>query len=323
MVLTQRLVLRSASLATLLAAALFLPLPLYLVSLALFGLPHVIWEMGFLRSRYAARWPVYWWVMLWAVLLVQAGVRGAVWLGAYPATSSAIIDLLTLFLLGVVVTLAPQGAGWLVRIGGGLMASLVFWLLQHEDITAALLILALAHNFTPLGLVWDMARTDRATRPLAWFVTGLCALPVLVAISGWHGATEPTVLANQASLLDGQVPAAWSGSSRQAWLCAAVLAQCLHYYCIIVLLPQAEAKRTARAVISPAVRFGTVAIVVLMLMYYGYDYAAARKLYAVAAGVHAWLEWPLLLMAFLCIGRRVNRARDEGNPTEAGLTNQA
>lgn len=66
----------------LLLAALWLPLPLYLTALALFGLPHVIWEMAFLRSRYAGRWSLNWWIALWLVLLIQAGMRTGLWLGS-------------------------------------------------------------------------------------------------------------------------------------------------------------------------------------------------------------------------------------------------
>ena len=33
------------------------------------------------------------------------------------------------------------------------------------------------------------------------------------------------------------------------------------------------------------------------------DHAEARRLYAVAAGLHAWLEWPVLAMALLGAAR--------------------
>ena len=308
----------------LLLAAFWLPLPLYVVSLALFGLPHVIWEMGFLRSRYAGRWPLRWWLALWAVLLAQAGIRGAVWLGTYPATSSQIVDLLSLLMLGMIVALAPSGIGWRARMAGLLMAGALLWLLEQGDVLTALLLLAILHNFTPLAMVWDMARDDRSgradpgTRRLAWAISGLFALPLLMAGSPWGGAIAPSMMAAYRPLLDGQWPLAWGGTQRQALLSAVVLAQCLHYYCVIVLLPRAERRRTTRPVIFPAVRFGALTAAALMLAYYAHDYGGARKLYAVAAGVHAWLEWPVLLMAFLCVGQRgevgageVNRLRPD------------
>lgn len=283
----------------LLLAALWLPLPLYLVALALFGLPHVIWEMAFMRSRYAERWPLGWWLALWAVLLMQAGIRGAVWLGSYPAASSLIADMLALLLLALVVALSPKGAGWRVRAAGLFLAGIVWWLLEQGDILTALLFLAMAHNLTPLALAWDMARDHSPARQLAWAISGLFVLPLLVLASGWAGAVIPSVAEGYAPLLDGQVPREWGGPYRQALLSAIVLAQCLHYYCVIHLLPKAEVQRTAKPVMSSVMRICALVTVVLMLGYYINDYSDARKLYAVAAGIHAWLEWPVLLMAFL------------------------
>ena len=141
--------------ALLVVLALWLPVPLYLASLALFGLPHVVWELGFLRSRYAARWPLRRWLGLSAILLVQAAARGATWSGHFPAASSQIIDLLTLLLLALIVVLAPKGAGWRVRIVGLLLAGAMLYLLEQGEILTVLLLLAVAHNFTPLGLAWD------------------------------------------------------------------------------------------------------------------------------------------------------------------------
>lgn len=286
-------------LTVLLLSALWLPLPLYLVSLALFGLPHVIWEMGFIRSRYAARWPLRWWVALWMVLLMQAGMRGALWMGSVQATSSQIVDLLSLLLLALLVVLAPKGAGWRVRVAGLLMAGIVWWLLQQGDFLTALLLLAMAHNFTPLAMAWDLARDHPPARPLALAISGLFVLPLLVVASGWAAAMVPSIVEAQVPLLDGQLPQSWGGSYRSALLSAIVLAQCLHYYCVIYLLPRAEAQRTAKPVVSSAVRIYALAAVALMFGYYVLDYSAARKLYAVVAGAHAWLEWPVLLMAIL------------------------
>lgn len=38
---------------------------------------------------------------------------------------------------------------------------------------------------------------------------------------------------------------------------------------------------------------------VVLAAFFVVDYPAARGVYAVAAGMHAWLEWPVLLMAWL------------------------
>lgn len=291
-------ILHAIFLTTLTLGALYLPVPLYLVSLALFGLPHVIWEMAFLRSRYGARWPAIWWRALWLVLLAQAALRMAVWYGVYPSALSAITDLLALLLLGAIVLLAPRGTSWRARLAGAALAITMFLLLEHGEVLGALLILALLHNLTPLALAWDLARDHRYARALAWTISALFVLPLLVAASGWQGSTA-LLADSHGGLLDSQLPAAWHGAFRPALLSAVVLAQCLHYYCVIVLLPQAERQRTARAILPASLRGVALAAAGLLAIYFIIDYQGARTLYAVAAGAHAWLEWPVLLMALL------------------------
>ncbi len=287
----------------LLALALWLPLPLYLVSLALFGLPHIVMELGFLRSRYAARWPTRWWVALWTVLLLQALARGAAWLGKYPAELTRIVDVLALLILALVVFFAPMRVGWMARLAGLALAGGVLWLLERGDLVSALLLLAIAHNFTPLAMAWDMARDYPSARALAWGITGMLTLPLLVAFSGWDGGMMPAALAGQAWTLDGQLPSDIGKTQRQAFVSAIVLAQCLHYYCVIVLLPRAEVRRVGAAVVSPLTVYVLVGTALMLFAYYLHDFSGARQLYGVAAGMHAGLEWPVLLMAFLGMRR--------------------
>lgn len=292
----------------LLLAALWLPVPLYITSLAVFGLPHVIWEMGFLRSRYAGRWPWSWWLALWLVLLVQACVRSAVWLDTTSGAVGQIVDLLSLLVLGLIVVAAPRGTGWGGRVAGLAVAGGAWLLLEHGGVLEALLVLAVLHNFTPLAMVWDMARDaprGRRTHTLAWTITGLFLLPVLLASSGWSSALVPALMAEHAPLLQAQWPLQWGGLHQQAMLSAIVLAQCLHYYSMIVMLPCEHRLRSGRSVLPRWARLATWTAVALLLSYYAVDYRGARSLYSVAAGIHAWLEWPVLLMAWLSVQRGV------------------
>jgi hypothetical protein len=289
--------------ATLVLMACWQPLPLYLASLALFGLPHVIWEASFLRSRFAARWPLRWWLALWVILLVQACARMAVWLGAFGGDAAQILDLLALLLLGAMVALAPSRTGWTARIAGLLLAGAMLLLLDSGEFLTALLLLAVIHNFSPLAMVWDMRRDkaadDAAGRRLAWYVSFLFVLPLLLAGGLWAMPAIPDGLAGYGALLDTQLPANWGGEHRAALLSAIVLSQCLHYYCVIVLLPQAQRRRSAQSLMSPRMRAMAIGAAVLMCGYYLHDYTGARNLYAVASGMHAWIEWPVLLLALL------------------------
>ncbi len=283
--------------------ALYLPLPLYLFSLALFGIPHVVWEMGFLRSRYGARWPLKWWYMLFGVLLIQAFYRTNVWLDPSWGENSQIIDMVTLGLLFLIVAFAPMRVGWVVRSVGLLLVSVIVYLLGQGSILLALLVLSIVHNFTPLAMVWDLSRNDPIFQPLAWIMSGLFVLPLFLIMSSTSDV--PISLFNSYNpLLDTQLPSAWGGTYRNGILSAIVLSQCLHYYSVIYLLPTAENVRVETPVITKTIRIVTVSLVVLILGYYMSDYASARKLYAIASGAHAWLEWPVLLMAFLAINKQ-------------------
>lgn len=295
----------------LLAGALLLPLPLHVAALAAFGLPHVVWELWFLRARYGARWRPGWWLALWSVLSLQAAARAAHWLGALDAEVVQAADLATLALAAMLVALAPRGTGMAARAAGAALALGTFLALRHGDFLVVLACLAIAHNFTPVALAWDMAREDDDMRPFATLVGALFVLPLVVACLPWSLVLPLKVQAAHAALLEAQLPPGWGGAQRGAILSAIVLSQCLHYYCVIRLLPEAERRRSGRPVASRAARLLALGAAAAMLAYFVVDHAEARRLYAVAAGMHAWLEWPVLLMALSasrCIAPVATRA---------------
>lgn len=294
--------------------ALMAPVPLYLVALAVFGLPHVLWETAFVRSRYGARWPVRWWRALWAVLALQALMRGADALDVLAPGWAQASDIATLALIGVLVACAPRGTGVAARAVGAAGALGLVWLLADGQLVAALLWLSMVHNFTPLLLAWDLAREDASQRPLAWGVTALLSLPlVLVAaaltlppVAAWVATVQEGVLTGGAagypsavSPLAAQLPFGATLQLLPALLTALVLAQCAHYLCVIHLLPKAEAQRSGRPPLPPRWRSAALLATVVLAAFFVVDYPAAREVYAVAAGMHAWLEWPVLLMAWL------------------------
>lgn len=292
--------------AALCAAALVAPLPLHLVALAVFGLPHVVWELAFLRSRYGRRWPRGWWAGLLCVLALQAAARGAQAAGIAPALLVQGVDLATLALLGALVAAAPRGTGLAARCAGAAGALGLVALLLRGDVAAALLWIALLHNFTPMLLAWDLAREDRRQRPLARRITVMFALPLVIAvlplpdIAGIAaGAVVGGTTAGADGATGGVLAAQLPFGATPALLSAVALAQVLHYYCVIRLLPAAEARRSGRAMLSPQALTAALVATFALAGYFWSDPPAARALYAVAAGAHAWLEWPVLLMAWL------------------------
>lgn len=279
--------------------AMAVPGPLYLVALALFGLPHVVWELGFLHSRYRGRWPLRWLMLSGAVLLVHAGLRTANWLEVFSATALQVADLLALLLLMLMLAVSPRGLGWGPRLGALVVGLAIMAALDAGHVAGTLLCLALAHNFTPVGLAWDMARQDPGYRQLAWGASGLFMLPLAMVAVGAAGYW-PTPLTNVGT--EG-LSTPWSktlaGPLQQAILSAMVVAQCLHYHFVIRVLPASERQRTGQHPLPLRVRQWAIVVSATLAAYFIHDYPVARRLYAVAAGLHAWIEWPILLMTLL------------------------
>lgn len=299
--------------------AVMAPVPLYLVALALFGLPHVLWEMAFVRSRYGARWPRRWWHALWAVLLLQALMRSGDALDRVPSHWIYASDIATLALIAALVACAPRGTRPAARLVGAIAALGLVWLLAAGEVIPALLWLALLHNFTPLLLAWDLARDDATQRPLAWGVTALLAAPVLMVAAAllWPAfaaaiwtAQSGSSLAASSSPLAAQLPVGATPELLPALLTALVIAQCAHYLSVIHLLPQAESRRRGRPVLPPVARRVALVASALLAGYFLVDYPDARGIYAIAAGAHAWLEWPVLLMAWLGGGALLAKDRE-------------
>ncbi|CAG2160393.1 hypothetical protein [Cupriavidus numazuensis] len=286
------------ALVTVLAA--LAPGPLYVCALAVFGLPHVIWELGFLRSRYAARWPVGWWGVLILVLLTHAALRALAWLGAVSPEAQQVLDLLALAVLMLVAAAVPKGASWSTRLAALLAAGAVWAALEWGRIGDVLLGLALLHNFTPVAFAWDMARDAPRYRPQAQVASLAFLLPLGLLALGAVGWWPAPLSGWGLGWLDGQVPGpsvAAGNASRAAWLSAAVLAQCLHYYYVLKVLPRAEGQRTGHAPVPHWLCACTLLLTAGLVIYFVQRFGGARQLYGVAAGFHAWLEWPLLLLA--------------------------
>lgn len=293
---------RHGEVVLLLVLALLMPVPLYLVSLALFGLPHVIAELAYIAYRYRGRWPWRWWIPIGLTLACQAVVRTGVWLGAYPQDVGQIADLATLLVLAIVMAVAPMRLAWPARLCALAMAIGLFWLLEQGQWLITLLILSMVHNFTPLGLAWDLARENRQHRPMLRAFAIYFSLPVVVAMAGYSGHEAfLRTSENEAKLLAQQIPhswLAWGEGQQGALMSALALAQCLHYLAVMRWLP-ATARTASVAVMGTKLVWLTVIAASVLMVYFWIDYGRARQLYGIAAGFHAWLEWPILWMVLI------------------------
>lgn len=290
------------AIAALALLALLAPWPLYLLALSCFGLPHVLWELAWIRHS-GGRMPTYWWLLLLVLLLIQAASRLALWHGGWDRAGALQVEVLSLALALLLVWLLPVRAGrtWLAR-GLGLLGACLLMLAGLADdpqwSMALLVLLSVAHNFTPIGLA-RLGCADGASRvPVLarLFLLPLALIPLagLVAGAGWgHSLAhwQPPEVIWLREHLEGLGGVAWRSRWSAGLLSALVLAQCLHYYAVIRLLPASLGQNWS---MGPW-RWPAVALSALLALAFAWDFADGRRLYAVAAGFHAWLEWPVLL----------------------------
>jgi hypothetical protein len=306
-----------------LAGLLFLfawwaPLPLYLVALSCFALPHVIWEAVWIR-RAAAGWlPRWWWGLLAAVLAIQAGGRLAVLTNRIDGEVARGVDLVTLA-LAVALVLAVPGLrdarrGWLA----GLLAMVAAVLLAAAGVAgspdpamAALVALSVAHNFVPIGLERLAADDDEPwgclrlllLLPLVLLVAPTLPEPAFAAgLPIWWAPPEPGWLRDR-------LPAGGLNLFP-----ALVLAQCLHYVAILRVLPRRLEPGWGRGGRWFGWRVPALTAAGAMTLGFAVAFPDARRLYGVAAGVHAWIEWPILLCLLAGVSgdtRGIARARFE------------
>jgi hypothetical protein len=280
------------------------PLLLYLLALGIFGLPHVIWEMAWVRRTAGPRLPRLWWLALGAMLALQGGARLATLLGGLDPTLAPAADLLTLALaLGLVLALPGRGLRKAVALAA---AAALAWvgIGAGAELTIPLLVaLSVAHNFTPIGLVRLSGSPARVMLLPFLLPLALLALPGASTWGPEHWAPM------EAAWLDRHLPLALPGL-----LPALVLAQCLHYLAVLRILPG----RLPGSLLQGRSLWLAVAACLGLSLVFLLDFPQARRFYGVASGMHAWLEWPILLG--LCgWGERGDAERRDDPGTAAGL----
>jgi len=314
------------------------PLFVYTVSLATLGLAHVLTELRYVDARFGRRLPDRFWLAVGALLVVLVGLRGITLGGWLPAGALAPTELL---LLSVVLVTAAgplaAAARQSTRQPGAVAALVATVALVSVVVYGAmrgplelLVLFAVLHNATPLLFLVERAPPGRRRLAAVATTALFVGVPALVAA----GAT--TTLLSEAidlharpwrtgSLVEHYVaylPPALRGDPRAAQLfSAAVTAQLLHYGAVIVWLPRtlgADERPRLPWPRSPVFAVVVVALSAGLLAHFVVDFVGARALYGLAAAVHAWLEWPVLLAALGGLGADdVGDVRDGGRDAGA------
>ena len=163
------------------------------------------------------------------------------------------------------------------------------------------------HNITPIGFIAERLRgLQRKFALIACFI--VFALIPLIIISGYPynflsslNLVAPSADILQAGNLQLHLGAFVPKELHQMAIAqnafsAAVFLQCMHYAVVLGVLPNWEKNFLVwnrQNIFEKVVIF----LSTLIFIYFAQSFADARKLYSIAAAVHAWVEFPILLLA--------------------------
>ncbi len=302
------------------AVAAAMPLAAYTLGLALFGLPHVLAEMGYVRRRFGARIPAGGWAVLLGLLAMIVALRVSVLAGVVGAATARPFELAAVAALALAVApLAPPARRPLV-----LVATLTLGIAALAAPLLTLLFLAVLHNLTPVAFFAEAAPPGRRLAAASLATLVFIGGPALVAtgVAGDAMAALGLAAMEAAPLASGPLraqfgaylPPSLHGLAWAPQLFAAIVAaQLLHYAAVILALP-----RLLPAEPAPRVRRRGLAIAAatlpLALLFFA-DFGEGRAVYGIASAVHAWIEVPVLLLALAAAGGGGQRSRKSAMPS--------
>lgn len=293
-------------------AAGIAPVWTYAISLALFGLPHVLVELRYVDERFAARIPrnfvmglaicLYGIVLMRAFALVDVG------------SSDERITAELLFGICLIVTALPMLRRTRISpIAIATATSLLLGIL-YAPITT-LVAMALLHNLTPVGFLAERLQGRERRRAMLYclIIFVLIPLVLLLAPTSMFMMEGPLSVGHLDDHLSSFVPPALLGTSMADRLfAAAAYLQCMHYAVVLHVLPKLSGgDQTADATVPwprQSIFLTTVSCLgIMMTIGFVANFREARATYSMFAAVHAWIEIPVLLIAFSVLPKLISK----------------
>jgi len=282
-------------------AATLTPLWTYAVSLALFGLPHVLVELRYVDERFAARLPrrTTAWLLLGLVCVAALRALTLVRLGDAGTRVTAELLVAAASVALVLPLLARSRATpFAVAVALALIAGA--WFAPVPTLVS----LALLHNLTPVGFLAERLRGPDRRRGLAFAALAFGAVPavMLLAPSAEPLLTGPLSTGHLDDHLPAFVPGPLLGSTfADRLFAAAAYLQCMHYAVVLGVLPRLSTGERAGTLAPwpPRRAFGLAVLGLGAVAALGFalDFVGTRSAYAMFAAVHAWIEIPVLVLA--------------------------
>jgi len=290
-----------------LLCAVSAPLLAYTASLACFGLAHVVVELRYVDARFGRRLPPGLWsasALLIGGVVLMRGLR----LGGFVWPHAVTLELLLVTALVVVGAVLARRSRVVGVVGAVAIAAIGLGTVVVP--LQPLLTLAALHNLTPPRFVVERAAPSERRRAVVVGVAVFVGVPLLVA-SGlpqalWGAAVDVDTRFFSARPLREHLgvylwPSLVDDARAVSLFSAAVCAQLLHYGAVLGWMPRTlnDQDRPALPWPSwPALIGGLVVVGGGLAIHFAVDFAGARAAYGLPAAIHAWLELPLLLVAF-------------------------
>jgi hypothetical protein len=254
-------------------AASIAPLSSYLISISFLGLPHVLYELSYIRKNLMRILPSAFIIIVMTLLLFLVLVRTINLISPTPyALIMEVFTLISLLLTSLYfrINLALAAMVFLFCIG----------LIYNPFIL--LLCLSFIHNLTPWGFLSLQGKAQNA-----WIIFLLN--PLLVFLLAYFFAVDPHYISAATAntylshyLLSPQINA-WNS----AFFASAVYLQMVHYYFVIKVLPKLSVKPIHSN------RYQWFFYIVTGIIFIAF-FKTGKPIYGIIALFHAYLEIPIL-----------------------------
>ena len=284
-------------------AAWVAPIWTYAISLALFGLPHVLVELRYVDERFAARIPRN--LVMGLVICLSGIVLMRTFAVVEIGSSDERITGELLFGICLIATALPMlRRSRMSPIAIAAAASLLLGIL-YAPITT-LVTMALLHNLTPVGFLAERLQDGERPRAmlLCLIVFVLIPLVILMAPASMLMMEGPLSVGHLDDHLSSFVPPGLLGTSiADRLFAAAAYLQCMHYAVVLHVLPKLAGGDQAKHATLPWPKqrvFLTAVGCLGIIMTIGFvaNFREARSTYSMFAAMHAWIEIPVLMIAF-------------------------
>lgn len=269
-----------------------LPLTSYALSLSLFGMPHIYYELAYIKNRYYGDMHRDFKLTL-AVILGLACICNIIGIFIHVSKHTEII--LTLFLLLVLTSFLFKRAALTFII-----LLVTAWCIYWQPILTFFTI-AFLHNFTP----WLFLKERHASKNahIVFIILPIAVLALTYYFSLYDVAFYQ--LATQKYFLSHYIPGVFQNNRfSNAIFATAVYLQLIHYYSTIHLLPKLMTYKFK--LIFPALMLFGVFVIGFVA-----NFTLTRSVYAVFAGFHSWVEVPIILTMMTFTSKLVNLHENE------------